>query len=309
MKIGFIGIGTMGGHMAFNLCKAGFDVTVNDLERELADRHIAAGAEWADSVKQIAQKSEVIMTSLPGPQEVQDVALRPDGLLSNMKPGSVWFDLSTNSVTVVRALHAQFAAKNLPMLDAPVSGGPRGAKSGKLALLVGGERAVFDQYRRVLDAIGDQILYIGAIGAGTVAKLVHNCAGYAVQAAIAELMTMGVKAGVDPVELWAAIRQCSLGRQRTFDRMGNQFMQHRFDPPDFALKLAHKDVTLATDLAREIGVPMKIAALTHAEMTEALNRGWGHLDSRSFLMLQKERAGVEIKVPAEAIQKVLDRDG
>ena len=309
MKIGFIGIGTMGGHMAFNLCKAGFAVTVHDLNRKLADRHLAAGAKWADNVKQIAQESEVVMTSLPGPKEVQDVALRPDGLLHNMKPGAVWFDLSTNSVSVVRALHAEFAKKNLPMLDAPVSGGPKGAKSGKMALLVGGERAVFDQYRKVLDAIGDQILYIGAIGAGTVAKLVHNCAGYAVQAAIAELMTMGVKAGVDPLELWAAIRQCAAGRQRTFDRMGNQFMQHKFDPPDFALRLAHKDVTLATELAREIGVPMKIAALTHAEMTEALNRGWGHLDSRSFLMLQKERAGVEIKVPAEAIQKVLDRDG
>ena len=94
--------------------------------------------------------------------------------------------------------------------------------------------------------------------------------------------------GVEPVALWTALRQCALGRVRTFDRMGNQFMQHKFDPPDFALKLAHKDVTLATELAREIGVPMKIASITHAEMTEALNRGWGHLDSRAFLMLQKE---------------------
>ncbi len=309
MKIGFIGIGTMGGHMAYNLCKAEFEVSVNDLNKDLSKRHIEVGATWADSVKTIAQNNEVIMTSLPGPKEVQDVALRADGLLANMKPGTVWFDLSTNSVTVVRALHAKFKEKGIHMLDAPVSGGPKGAKSGKMALLVGGDKAVFDKYRKVLDAIGDQIFYIGNSGDGTVAKLVHNAAGYAVQAAIAELMTMGVKAGVDPVQLWAAIRQCSLGRQRTFDRMGNQFMQHTFDPPDFALKLAHKDVTLATELAREIGVPMKIAALTHAEMTEALNRGWGNLDSRSFLMLQKERAGVEIKVPAAEIQKVLDRDG
>jgi 3-hydroxyisobutyrate dehydrogenase len=309
MKIGFIGIGTMGGHMAYNLCKAEYEVTVHDLNRDLSKRHLEVGATWADTVKQIAQDSDVIMTSLPGPKEVQDVALRADGLLANMKAGSVWFDLSTNSVTVVRALHAEFAKKGLQMLDAPVSGGPKGAQSGKMALLVGGDRATFDKHRKVLEAIGDQILYIGASGAGTVAKLVHNCAGYAVQAAIAELMTLGVKAGVDPVELWAAIRQCAMGRVRTFDRMGNQFMQHKFEPPDFALKLAHKDVTLATELAREIGVPMKIAGITHAEMTEALNRGWGHLDSRSFLMLQKERAGVEIKVPAEAIQKVLDRDG
>jgi 3-hydroxyisobutyrate dehydrogenase len=309
MKIGFIGIGTMGGHMAYNLCKAEFEVSVHDLNRDLSKRHIEVGATWADSVKDIAQNNEVIMTSLPGPKEVQDVALRADGLLANMKPGTVWFDLSTNSVTVVRELHAKFKAKGIHMLDAPVSGGPKGAKSGKMALLIGGDKAVFDKYRKVIEAIGDQIFYIGNSGDGTVAKLVHNCAGYAVQAAISELMTMGVKAGVEPVALWAALRQCALGRVRTFDRMGNQFMQHKFDPPDFALKLAHKDVTLATELAREIGVPMKIANITHAEMTEALNRGWGHLDSRSFLMLQKERAGVQIQVPAEEIQKVLDRDG
>ena len=309
MKIGFIGIGTMGGHMAYNLCKAEYEVSVHDLNRDLSKRHLEVGATWADSVKEIAQNNDVIMTSLPGPKEVQDVALRADGLLNNMKPGAVWFDLSTNSVTVVRALHAEFSKKGLHMLDAPVSGGPKGAQSGKMALLVGGDRAVFDKYRKVLDAIGDQIFYIGGSGDGTVAKLVHNCAGYAVQAAISELMTLGVKAGVEPVALWAALRQCAMGRVRTFDRMGNQFMQHKFDPPDFALKLAHKDVTLATELAREIGVPMKIANLTHCEMTEALNRGWGNLDSRSFLMLQKERAGVEIKVSAEEIQKVLDRDG
>jgi len=309
MKVGFIGIGTMGGHMAYNLCKAEFEVSVNDLNRDLSKRHLEVGAQWADSVKEIALNNDVIMTSLPGPKEVQDVALKADGLLANMKPGTVWFDLSTNSVTVVRALHARFKEKGVHMLDAPVSGGPKGAQSGKMALLVGGDKAVFDKYRKVLDAIGDQVFYIGNSGDGTVAKLVHNASGYAVQAAIAELMTMGVKAGVDPVSLWTALRQCALGRVRTFDRMGNQFMQHKFDPPDFALKLAHKDVTLATELAREIGVPMKIANITHAEMTEALNRGWGHLDSRSFLMLQKERAGVEIKVPASEIQKVLDRDG
>ena len=309
MKIGFIGIGTMGGHIAYNLCKAEFEVAVNDLNRDLSKRHVEVGATWADSVKAIAQESDVVMTSLPGPKEVQDVALKADGLLANMKPGAVWFDLSTNSVTVVRALHAQFREKGIHMLDAPVSGGPKGAQSGKMALLVGGDRAVFDQYRKVLDAIGDQVFYIGNSGDGTVAKLVHNASGYAVQAAISELMTLGVKAGVEPVALWTALRQCALGRVRTFDRMGNQFMQHKFDPPDFALKLAHKDVTLATELAREIGVPMKIANITHAEMTEAMNRGWGNLDSRSFLMLQKERAGVEIQVPAAAIKAVLDRDG
>ncbi len=305
MKVGFIGLGIMGGSMALNVRAAGHDLVVHDLRREAAAPHLKAGAQWADGPRQVAQQSEVVFTSLPGPPEAEAVGAE---LLEGIRPDAAWFDLSTNSPTVARRLHARFAARGIAMLDAPVSGGPRGAKSRKLALLVGGERDVFERFRPVLDAIGDQVIYIGPIGAGSVAKLVHNCAGYAIQAALAEVFTMGVKAGVDPLELWAAVRQCSLGRMRTFDRLGNQFLQGKFEPPDFALKLAHKDVTLATELAREIGVPMRIANLTHAEMTEALGRGWGERDSRSFMLLQEERAGVDIAVPAAKIQDVLARD-
>ena len=304
MKVGFIGLGIMGGKMALNVKAAGHDLIVYDVRRQAAEPHLQAGAKWADGPKQVAQQSDVVLTSLPGPPEVEAVAAE---LIESMRKETPWFDLSTNSPTVARRIHAQFAARGLTMLDAPVSGGPRGAKSRKLALLVGGDRATFDRFRPVLDAIGDQLFYIGPIGAGSIAKLVHNCAGYAIQAALAEVFTMGVKAGVDPLELWAAVRQCSLGRMRTFDRLGNQFLQGKFDPPDFALKLAHKDVTLATELAREIGVPMRIANLTHAEMTEALGRGWAERDSRSFMLLQEERAGVNIAVPAAKIQEVLDR--
>jgi 3-hydroxyisobutyrate dehydrogenase len=306
MKVGFIGLGTMGASMALNVRNAGYELTVYDLRRHTAKPHLEAGATWAEDPRAVAAVSDVIFTSLPGPREAEAVG---EGLLDGMRAGAAWFDLSTNSPTVVRRIHARFAAKGLPMLDAPVSGGPHGAKSRKLALLVGGDRAVFDRFRPVLDAIGDQILYIGAIGAGSVAKLVHNCAGYVIQTALAEVFTLGVKAGVDPLELWAAVRQCSLGRIRTFDRLGRQFLQGSFDPPDFALQLAHKDVTLATELGRELGVPMRLANMTYAEMTEALNRGWGNRDSRVPMLLQEERAGVAIKVQPEAIQAVLKRDG
>jgi 3-hydroxyisobutyrate dehydrogenase-like beta-hydroxyacid dehydrogenase len=306
MRVGFIGLGTMGASMALNARAGGHELVVYDLRKEAAAPHLAAGGTWADSPEAVARTADVVLTSLPGPREVEAVA---EGLLSGMRRGSAWFDLTTNSPTVVRKLHERFAREGIAVLDAPVSGGPRGAKTRKLALWVGGDRAVFDKYREVLDAIGDQVRYIGPIGSGAVAKLVHNCAGYAMQCALAEVFTMGVKAGVDPLPLWAAIRQGSLGRMRTFDRMAGQFLQGKFEPPDFALKLAHKDVTLATELARELGVPMRLANMTYAEMTEALNRGWENRDSRSFLLLQEERAGVDIKVPAEEIKAVMDRDG
>ncbi|MCC6535723.1 MAG: NAD(P)-dependent oxidoreductase [Burkholderiales bacterium] len=307
MKVGFIGLGTMGGPMALNArTKGGFDMIVHDLRREASLRHVDAGARWADDVASLAREADVVLTSLPGPREAEAVGAV---LAANMRKDCPWFDLSTNSPTVVRRLHADFAKRGIPVLDAPVSGGPSGAQSGKLALLVGGERSVFERHKHVLDSIGDQVIYIGPIGAGSVAKLVHNMAGYTIQAALAEVFSLGVKAGVDPLELWAAVRQCSLGRQRSFDRLGKQFLQNKFDPPDFALKLAHKDCMLATELGREVGVPMRMAELALAEMTEGLNRGWGARDSRVAMLLQEERAGVRIEVPAEAIDAVLKRDG
>ncbi len=307
MKVGFIGLGTMGSPMALNArTKGGFDMIVHDLRREASLPHVEAGARWADNVAELAREADVVLTSLPGPKEVESVG---EVLKANLRKGTAWFDLSTNSPTVVRKLHAHFAEQGIAMLDAPVSGGPSGAKSGKLALLVGGERETFERCKHVLDAIGDQVIYIGPIGAGSVAKLVHNMAGYAMQAALAEVFTLGVKAGVDPLELWAAVRQCALGRQRNFDRLGKQFLPGKFDPPDFALKLAVKDCMLATELGREIGVPMRIANLALAEMIEGMNRGWGERDSRVPMLLQEERSGVNIKVPAAAIEAVLKRDG
>jgi 3-hydroxyisobutyrate dehydrogenase-like beta-hydroxyacid dehydrogenase len=309
MKVGFIGVGTMGASMASHLQEAGHELNVSDLRKEAAAPHLAKGAVWKETPREVAEGVEVVFTSLPGPVEMEAVALGPDGLISGMKKGAAWFDLTTNSPSVVRRLHATFKGKGLHLLDAPVSGGPKGARTRRLALWVGGEREIYDRFKPVLDAIGDQPYYVGPIGAGTVAKLVHNCAGYAIQAALAEVFTMGVKAGVDPLVLWQAVRQGAGGRARTFDRLVDQFLPGKFEPPSFTLKLAHKDVSLATALGRELGVPMRIAHLTLEEMTEALNRGWGDRDSRVSMLLQEERAGVQIAVPAEKIKEALDKSG
>jgi len=308
MKVGFIGLGTMGASMASNLQAAKHELWVNDVRREVAKPHVDAGAQWKDTPRQVAEAVEVVFTSLPGPAEVEAVALGADGLISGMRKGAAYFDLSTNSPALVRRLHALFKDKGLHLLDAPVSGGPKGAKTRKLALWVGGDREIYDRFKPVLDAIGDQPYYVGPIGAGSVAKLVHNCAGYAIQTALAEVFTMGVKAGVEPLGLWKAVRQGAGGRRRTFDGLIDQFLPGTFEPPAFSLKLAHKDVSLATALARELGVPMRIANLALDELTEALNRGWGARDSRVAMLLQEERAGVKIAVPVDKIQDVIKQD-
>ncbi|MCZ6533408.1 MAG: NAD(P)-dependent oxidoreductase [SAR324 cluster bacterium] len=308
MKVGFIGLGTMGASMAANLQKADHSLIVYDIRKEAAQQHIADGAVWVDSPREVAAASEVVFTSLPGPPEVEETALGPEGILAGMRPDTAFFDLSTNSRAVVQKIHAAFAEQGVHMLDSPVSGGPRGAASGKLALWVGGEESVYQRFKPVLDAIGDQARYVGSIGQATVAKLVHNCASYAINTALAETFTMGVKAGVDPLVLFEAVRQGATGRARTFDRLVDQFLPNRYDPPAFALRLAHKDVSLAVALGREVGVPMRLCNLTLEEMTEARNRGWDALDSRAPMMLQQERAGVKIEVDPGRISASLAAD-
>lgn len=309
MQVGFIGLGTMGASFATNLQKAGYDLIVHDIARQSAQAHLDAGAKWADSPKALAEQCDVVLTSLPGPPEVRAVATDAEnGLLAGMKPGSVFFDLSTNSPTVIREIHAEFAAKGVHMLDAPVSGGPKGAASGKLAIWVGGDEDIFNANRAALDALGDAVRLIGPIGAGSIAKLVHNSAGYAIQAAIGEIFSAGVKAGVEPLALFEAIRMGARGRIRTFDSLADHYLINKYDPADFALKLAHKDVSLAAEMARDVSVPVRMIDLTRAEMTEALNRDWGHRDSRAFMLLQQERAGILIDVDEDDVKAVLKAD-
>jgi len=305
--VGFIGLGTMGGKMATNIQKAGYRIVVHDLHRQSASHHLQAGAEWAETPRALAEKSDVIFTSLPEPADVERVALGKDGLIEGVKKGAAYFDLSTNAQSVVKGIHDAFAARGVQMLDAPVSGGPSGAASRKMAIWVGGDRATYDKFKPVLDAMGDRPSYVGGIGTATVAKLVHNMSSYAISCALAETFTMGVKAGMDPVALWEAVRQGVTGRRLTLDGLLEQFLPGKYDPPNFALKLATKDVKLATMLGRELGVPMRMCNLAYAEMVEACNRGWEGRDSRVVMLLEQERAGVEIAADPERVKQAAER--
>ena len=218
-----------------------------------------------------------MFTSLPTPADVEKVGTGEDGLASGFRKGAAWFDLSTNAVDVVRTLHGQLAEHGVEFLDAPVSGGPRGANSGRLAIWVGGDKAVFDKYKPVLDAMGDAARYIGPIGAGSIAKLVHNAAGAAVNIATGG----GVHHGCEGRRrAAAAVGGDPPGRRRPRPPV-RPHVRIISSPaatirPDFALRLLHKDVSLACQLARDVGVPMRLTNLAHQELTEALGRGWGN---------------------------------
>ena len=302
-RIGFIGLGQMGAGVALNLRRAGYQVCVYDQRTAAADEHLRAGCVLGADVSDVGARSDVVFTSLPDPRAVQAVATGDRGLLAGLRPGSAWFDLSTNAPSVIRGLHDEFSRHDVAVLDAPVSGGPKGARSGHLTIWVGGDASVYERCTPVLDAISDNHRLLGDVGIASIVKLVHNTAGYAVNMVMAEVFTAGVAAGADPLQLWSAIREGGLGRIRTFDGLAQHFLPQSFDPPAFALQLAHKDVGLLAELGRQNSVPLRVVAATLEEMTEALNRGWGQRDSRVAMMLQVERSGLDADVmrcePAE----------
>lgn len=296
MNIGFIGLGNMGGPMALNLMKAGHTLVVHDVRKEAATPHLEGGATWAESPQAVARASELILTSLPGPPEVEAVALGANGIVHGAIAGSIYADLSTNSPTVMRKIYAAFKEKGVHVLDAPVSGGAIGAKRGTLQVMVGGDESIFREVKDVFRGFGNSVGYMGPIGAGTIAKLVHNMISIVSRSLVAEGFTLGVKAGVKPEALLEAIRGASYGQGLILSHMiPDVVFKGEFDAVRFALRLARKDLGLATALAREYDVPMPLATAGEQQLIECMARGWGDKDSTSPWLLQEERAGVKVR--------------
>ena len=296
MRIGFIGLGNMGGPMSLNLIKAGHRLVVNDIRREMAEPQLGGGAQWADTPTEVAAKSELVLTSLPGPKEVDAVAVGANGILSGIEKGSVYADLSTNSPSVIRRIHGAFAAKEIAMLDAPVSGGIPGARNATLSVMVGGDRAVYEKIKPALDSIGDKVSYIGEIGAGSVAKLVHNMVAICSTQLLVEAFTMGMKAGVSADALLKAVQDGAYGQGMILKgALPKMVFRGNFDRVTFALKLARKDLALATEVGREVNVAMPIANTVEQDFLTALAHGLGDKDMSAVVTVQEERAGVKVR--------------
>jgi 3-hydroxyisobutyrate dehydrogenase len=251
MKVGFIGLGHMGGPMSRNVLAAGHDLTVHDIRREAAAELEADGATWAATPREAGAGREAVITMLPAPAHVEQVLLGPDGLLPGLAPGSVWIDMSTSVPAVADRVRA--AASDIAVLDAPVAGMAAGAKAGTLQIFIGGEEAVFGRVRPLLETMGDpeRILYVGRHGAGYTVKLMLNLLWFAHLVATAEVLTIGTRAGVD----LATLRRCLLASQAA-----STFLEHDVlsvlehgDYDDSFVALACKDLGLAVDLAGAVG--------------------------------------------------------
>jgi len=295
MKVGFIGIGNIGQPMAKQLLNNGFSVLINDLNKETATPLLKAGATWVENPMELVKQCEFICTCLPGPIQMEQLIIGPDGILNSMKENTVYIDHTTNSFNTVQKVSTLLSQKGVNMLDAPVSGGVEGAKTRDLTLLVGGEAKVVKHSMPILNAIGKTVLHVGDIGTGTICKLMHNSASLSMMLTMVQCLTTGVKAGVNAATIIEVFQKCALGRN--FDlqvRLPNTLFKGDFDPR-FSLKLAYKDLKLAMEIADEFNVPFSIPEICEKEMSQAISRGLDSKDSSIFLTMQEEKAGVEIR--------------
>jgi 3-hydroxyisobutyrate dehydrogenase len=262
MKVGFIGLGHMGGPMSANILAAGYDLIVHDVREPAAADLLAAGAAWAASPRATGEGRDVVITMLPTPRHVEGVLLGTDGLLEGLGPGAIWIDMSTSVPEVADRVRALAGPRGVAVLDAPVSGMAAGAKAGTLQIFVGGEAAGYSRVRPLLEAMGDpgRIIHVGGNGAGYTVKLMINLLWFGHLAATAEVLTIGVRAGVD----LSMLRRCLLASPAASNFLENDVLSvlERGDYDDsFALALACKDLGLAVDLARQTGVPAEVSAL------------------------------------------------
>ena len=294
--VGFIGLGNMGSGMAGNIQKATYPLVVNDVREEATAPFAARGAHVATSPAELASGSDVIFTSLPGPREVEHIALGPRGIVEGIRPGAVYIDVSTSRPSLIRHIADEFRQKRAHVFDAPVSGGRAHAAAGTLTLMVGGPAVEYDRVKPLLSAIGQKVFYAGDVGAGSVCKLVHNMIGQVITRGIAEGLMLGVKAGVEPRVLWECLRRSAIGRMGTLhEHIPAKYFPGNFELPGFSLALAAKDVALATELGREFNVPLPFATLAEQVLIQGLNRGWGNKDSMISIVLQEEMAGVQAR--------------
>ena len=295
--IGFIGLGTIGGTISRNIQRAGYPLMVHDIRPEAAQPLIDAGARTGTSPAEVARHCRVILTSLPGPREVEEVALGPHGLLQEVRDGTVYVDLSSSSADLIRRIEGAFRLRGARVMDAPLIVGQHGIGERSVQVLASGRLEVYEELKPLLDSFSDTVVYTGELGTGTVIKLAHNLVRRGIGLAIGEGIVLGAKAGVEPQLLWDCMRW---GLEVQLHQLAKTFSETIFEgkyeaPASFGIGLSRKDVGLATELGRQHDVPMPIAALVEQVMVQAVGRGWSDQSTASLFRLQEEAAGIKVR--------------
>jgi len=300
VRVGFIGLGHMGGPMSANILAAGHDLVVHDVRAEAAAGLLAAGAAWASSPRETGAGRDVVITMLPTPRHVADVLLGQDGLLDGLAPGTAWVDMSTSVPEVAERVIALAGPRQVAVLDAPVSGMAAGAKAGTLQIFAGGAAADYQRVRPLLEAMGDpdRILHVGGNGAGYTVKLMINLLWFGHLAATAEVLAVGVQAGVD----LGMLRRCLLASPAAsnfLERDVLSVLEHGDYDDSFALALACKDLGLAVDLARQVGVPAEVSALVEQIYRRARAQYGDGGGEMLPIKLLEDLTGATLRLPQE----------
>ena len=295
MKIGFIGLGNVGGKLAGSLLRNGFDLTVRDLDREAAQRFLDQGAVFAESPKSLAESVDLAITCLPSPRACSAVLEAEDGLLAGLGPGKIWIEMSTTDESEIRRLAALVEAKGAAALEAPVSGGCHRAATGNIAILVGGERAAFERALPALTAMGRRILHVGALGTASALKVMTNYLASVHLVALGEALTVMKKAGVDLATTYEAIR-ISSGNSFVHETEGQVILNGSYDV-GFSMDLVVKDTGLFESLARTLEVPLEVSPLIVEIFKDGQARYGGEAWSTSIVKRLEDACGVDLRAP------------
>ncbi|MDA7965351.1 NAD(P)-dependent oxidoreductase [Ruegeria sp.] len=296
MRIGFIGIGTMGGPAALNLIKGGHDLTVCDLDPKRAEQHLALGATWADTPKAAAQGADIVFTMVFGPKQIEQLVGGEDGLLSAMSSGQIWVDMTTNKPAFVQELASTFADIGVQLIDAPVTGAVDGARTGNMPQFAGGDEATVERIRPVMELMGP-MHYMGPSGSGSVTKLASNQLWAIHATAMGEALVMAVKSGVDLSRAWDALKIGASESWCMHHDAPSVFAGH-YDP-SFTLDLCQKDLGLIVEACDDAGTPAPATRLVCAQFEEARKTYGGDKGELHVVKLEEDAAGVSLRLDGE----------
>jgi 3-hydroxyisobutyrate dehydrogenase-like beta-hydroxyacid dehydrogenase len=292
--IGFVGLGNMGRPMVSHLIRDGFPVHVFDISAKAMEHLTKMGASACNSPADLASKIDIVITSLPDSPVIEEVFLGNKGIIEGIKCGAVAIDMSSASPSSTRKISGFVEAKGARMLDAPVSGGPIGAESGKLTIMIGGDEKTFESIRHVLSLMGNKLLYMGPIGSGHAMKAVNNYLQSACLVASMEAMVLAAKAGLSPSRVLEVINGGS-GRNFSTETRFPRILKREFDPGNLSISLLHKDVNIATTMGRELKMPMPIGNLTQEILCYGIAKGGGDRVSHFLVTYLEELMNVELK--------------